>query len=112
MKSIVSFEDFQKIDLRIGKVTKAERKEGSENLLRLTVYFGDEIGERNILSGISQWYTPDDILKKKFIFTVNLKPMQMMGEESQGMIVCAVKEDGAPIILPVNDNIPEGTVVR
>lgn len=112
IKPIISFSDFQKLDLRIGKIAKAERKEGSKNLLRLKVYFGSEVGERSILTGIAQWYTPDDILDKKFIFITNLESRKIMDEESQGMILCAVKDDGSAIVLPIDDKIQEGTIIR
>ena len=112
MKDPVSYEDFSKIEFRVGKVAKAENKEGSENLIRLTVYFGEVIGQRNILSGVAKRYKPEDLEGKKFIFIVNLEPKKMMGEESQGMMFCAVDDDGTPVMIPVSKKIKEGTVVR
>lgn len=107
----ISFPDFQKIDFRIGKVVKAERLAGSDNLIRLKVHFGSEIGERQILAGIAKWYTPVKVKGKKFIFVVNLTPKKMMGEDSQGMILCADTGTQA-ILLPVSEKIPEGSIVR
>ena len=88
MKPLITFDDFSKLDLRVGKVIHCEKKEGSEKLLRLKVNFGEE-GERNILSGLAMWYQPEDLINKEFIFVINLEPRKIMGEESQGMILAA-----------------------
>lgn len=88
MKPIITYEDFAKLDIRVGEVIQCEEKEGSDKLLRLTVDFGEE-GTRNILSGIKKWYKPKDLIGKQFVFVFNLAPRKMMGEESQGMILAA-----------------------
>jgi methionyl-tRNA synthetase len=88
MKPIITYDDFAKLDLRVGEVINCEEKEGSDKLFRLTVDFGDE-GTRIILSGIKQWYKPTDLIGKQFVFVFNLAPRKMMGEESQGMILAA-----------------------
>ncbi|MBI2617727.1 hypothetical protein HYW55_06350 [Candidatus Gottesmanbacteria bacterium] len=111
VKDEVTVADFQKIDFRVGKVTTAEKLAGSDNLLRLNVDFGTEVGQRQILTGIAKWYTPTKLSGKKFVFVVNMSPKKMMGEESQGMILCADSGDKA-ILIPVNSKIPEGTIVR
>ena len=85
-----------KIDLRVGEVVDCVEKEGSEKLLRLTVNFGEE-GTRNILSGIKKFYKPEDLKGKQFIFVFNLQPRMMMGEESQGMILCTNDEKPRPL---------------
>ena len=108
MKEIISIDDFIKLDLRVGLVEQCERKEGSEKLLRLTVDFGEE-GKRNILSGIAQWYTPEDLVGKQFIFVFNLQPRKMMGEESQGMILAAEGEKPLPL-KPSEDTKPGATI--
>jgi len=110
VKNTIQFEDFAKLDLRVGEVINAQKKEGSDKLLRLTVDFGVG-GQRTILSGIAPWYTPSQVLGKKFIFVVNLAPRKMMGEESQGMIICADTE-GAAKLIPVSKGIPAGSIVR
>lgn len=87
MKPVITIDDFAKIDLRVGQVIACSEKEGSEKLLRLTVDFGEET--RTILSGIKQWYTPEDLIGKQFIFVYNLQPRKMMDEMSEGMILAA-----------------------
>lgn len=97
MKPIVTIEDFAKLDLRVGKVVECIDVEKSERLLRLTVDFGEE-GTRTIFSGIKQWYTPDDLKDKQFIFIINLEPRRMMNEFSEGMLLAADGEKPLPLI--------------
>jgi methionyl-tRNA synthetase len=111
VKDAVSFPDFQKMDLRVGKVVKAEAVEGSRNLVRMNVDLGSDYGVRKILAGIGEWYKAEDVKRKKFIFVANLAPKQMMKEMSEGMILC-VDIDGKAVIIPVNKKIPEGSIVR
>lgn len=109
MKSTITFEEFAKMDLRIGKVESCEEKEGSDKLLRLTVDFGEE-GKRNILTGIKQWYQPEDLVKKQFLFIINLEPRKIMGEFSEGMILAA--EGDKPMPLTPIEQVPDGATIR
>lgn len=111
MRDIVSFSDFQKLDLRVGKVIKAEAVEGSRNLVRMSADLGSDYGVRKILAGIGEWYKPKDVKGKKFIFVANLAPKQMMKEMSSGMILCADSDQKA-VVIPVDKKIPEGAIVR
>jgi methionyl-tRNA synthetase len=88
MKPYISYDEFSKMDLRVGLVLDCVRKEGSEKLYRLTVDFGEE-GTRNILTGLVPYFAPEDLQGKQYLFIINLQPRKMMGEESQGMILCA-----------------------
>lgn len=97
MKPNITFDDFSKLDLRIGEVVECERKEKSDKLLRLTVDFGEE-GRRIILSGIYPAFNPEDIKGKQFVFIINLEPRKIMGEESQGMLLCADDEKPIPLV--------------
>jgi len=112
MSDTITFEDFKKIDFRVGKVLKAENIEGAETLIRLTVDFGEH-GKRTILSGIKKWYTPKDLKGKIFAFVFNLEPKKMMGEESQGMIMAAETDDGEECVLlaPI-DKIAPGSKIH
>lgn len=109
MKPIISYENFGKLDLRIGTVVKCDKKEGSDKLLRLTVDFG-EIGEKNILSGIGTWYKPEDLIEKQFVFIINLEPRNLMGELSEGMILAADGEKPEP--LTISNQVLNGTVIK
>ena len=110
MKQIISFEDFSKLDIRVGTVTECVEKEGSDKLLRLTVDFGDE-GSRNILSGIKQWYSSSDLKNKQFVFIINLEPRIIMGEESQGMLLAADGKNGKPQPLKPKSKTPNGSKI-
>ncbi len=108
----VSFEDFKKIDFRVGRVVKAENIDGAETLIRLKVDFGD-LGERVVLSGIRKWYQPKDLEGKDYVFVFNLEPKRLMGEESQGMIMAAESKSGEDCVLLIPDkNIAPGTWVH
>jgi methionyl-tRNA synthetase len=96
MKPYVSYEEFSKMDLRVGLITECVRKEGSEKLYRLTVDFGED-GMRTILSGLVPYFKPEELLGKQYLFILNLQPRKMMGEESQGMILCAEGKKPYPL---------------
>ncbi len=105
----ISFEDFQKIELRIGKITSAEKVEKSDKLLKLEVDFGEE--KRQVISGIAKEYSPEDLIGKSFVFVTNLEPRSIMGQESQAMIIAADVEGKAVLIEPVKET-PAGTKLR
>jgi|DewCreStandDraft_4_1066084.scaffolds.fasta_scaffold00426_73 methionine--tRNA ligase beta chain len=111
MRESVSFSDFLKLDLRIGKVLEVERLVGSDNLLKMKVDLGREYGIKQILAGLAKKYKPQQLKGKKFIFVANLAPKKMMEEVSNGMILCA-DFDGTISIIPVSKKIIEGAVVR
>lgn len=110
-KDTISLSDFQKGDLRVGKVLEASPIEGSVNLLRLKVDLGYDYGIRQIVSGIARWYKPNQLKNKKFIFVANLEEKKLMGNESQGMIVAA-DFDHSAVLIKVDKKIPEGTILR
>jgi len=109
LKSEVTIDDFGKLDIRVGKVTAAEKMEKSNKLLKLTVNSG--LDTRTILSGIAQHYTPEEMVGKSVVFIANLAPRKMMGLESQGMILTASDGDGKVRLLqPAGDVEPGGTI--
>lgn len=105
----LSFEDFRKIELRIGKIVSAEKVEKSDKLLKLKVDFGQE--SRQIVSGIAKEYSTEDLVGKSFVFITNLEPRSIMGQESQGMILAADLEGEAVLLQPMKE-IPAGTTIR
>jgi methionyl-tRNA synthetase len=109
LKSEIVFDDFSKLDIRIGKVIAAERMEKSNKLLKLTIESG--VDTRTILSGIAQHYTPEEMMGKSVTFIANLAPRKMMGIMSQGMILMAEDKEGKlRLVLPDNDVEPVSTV--
>lgn len=111
MKEEISYDDFSKLDLRVGKVVAASEPEWSEKLIRYEVDFGDEIGKRVMFSGIRAWYKPEDLVGKKYVFVVNMAYKKMGPEESQGMMIMADGDDG-PVLIEIDDKVAVGTVVR
>ncbi|MGE5330050.1 MAG: methionine--tRNA ligase [Deltaproteobacteria bacterium] len=87
----ITIDDFAKIDLRIAKVLRAEKVEGADKLLKLTVDAGD--GERTVVSGIAKHYLAEDMVGKNVILVANLKPVKLRGIESHGMILAASNEE-------------------
>ena len=106
--SIISFEEFKKLDLRVGKVLSAEIVPGSDNLLNLQIDIGD--GKRQIIAGIAKFYGPKELVGKSLVVVVNLEPKKMMGIESQGMILCA-ESKGEPVCLVPLQEVPPGSPV-
>ena len=110
VKDIIPFDDFANVDLRVGLVEKAGTLENSEKLIRLTVDFGppeasqEKKIKKNVLTGLRQWYTPDDFKGGYFVFVLNLAPKEMAGEESEGMLLCVSGEEK-----PLPLRAPEGS---
>ena len=105
----ISFEDFQKLDLRIGKITEASQIPGSRNLIKMIVDFGME--KRQAVAGLLRWYKPEDLLGKKCVFILNLQKRMMMGVESQCMIFAADDEKGNIVVLQPEKDIAEGSKI-
>lgn len=101
----VNFDDFKKIDIRIGEILSVEKVENADNLLKLEVDFGEYI--RQIVSGIAKWYSPENLKGKKLPFIVNLESRKFKGIESQGMLM-AVDGEEQPILLEPTGNTKIG----
>lgn len=91
---VIEYDDFAKVDLRAGLIESAESVPKSSKLLRLQVDFG-ELGKRQVLAGIGKSYSPESLVGRTFVFVVNLKPREMMGLESHGMILAGAHPDGS-----------------
>lgn len=111
VKETVPFEDFQKLDIRVGIVKGCEKVRKSKKLLRFTL--DDGSGQpRTILSGIAQWYEPEKLMGKRVLFIANLAPRMIMGEESHGMILSAVNYDGNLSVTTTLDEVKGGSTVE
>lgn len=109
MKDIINFDDFVTMDIRIGKVLKAERIAKSNKLLKLLVDTG--LDKRVIVSGIAKDFTPEEVLGKQVTVLVNLAPRKIMGVESQGMILLAENHDGKLVFISPENKITNGSAV-
>ncbi|HEU4902472.1 MAG TPA: methionine--tRNA ligase subunit beta, partial [Flavisolibacter sp.] len=104
VKAEIVYEDFDKLDLRIGTILTAEKVQKADKLLKLEVDLGFE--KRTIVSGIAQHFTPEELLNKQVIVVANLAPRKMRGIESQGMILTA-EEPGGKLILVNPDSMAQ-----
>jgi len=99
MSDIIKYDDFKKVELRVGTIKKAEDIEGADKLLKLEVDLGKETGKRTICAGIKKYYKKEDLIGKQIVVVVNLEPRKMRGLESQGMLLAAVSDDESKVIL-------------
>jgi tRNA-binding EMAP/Myf-like protein len=129
----INFEDFSKLEIRIGKIISAEKVEGSDKLIKLWVDFGsnsekkevqgefipaesgdvieDERVIRQIIAGIGKIYVPEALIGKECPFAYNLAPRMLKGLESQGMILCP-SDNGNPVLLHPDKEIEPGSLVK
>jgi methionyl-tRNA synthetase len=105
--------DFMKVSLRVAEITAAEVVPKSKKLLKLQINLGAELGSRQIVSGIAQFYTPESLIGKRIIVVANLKPAQLMGVESNGMLLAGSSDDGSVLaIIEPDSSLPLGATVR
>ena len=107
----IGIDDFMKVELRVAEILVAERIPKADKLLRLEVDLGYE--RRQILSGIAQWYTPEELIGRRIVIVANLAPRKMRGLESHGMLLAASEgPDGKPILATFGESIALGARVR
>ena len=109
-KPAITIDDFKKIDLRIAKVILCERVPRSDKLLKLQVEVGTE--KRQILAGVAQHYSPEDLIGKSVVVVFNLQPAKLMGHESQGMLLAASDNDGRLTFITTSTDVSSGSVVK
>jgi methionyl-tRNA synthetase len=110
-EDLVDIDYFAKVKLRVARVEHAEAIPKSKKLLKLQLDLGP-LGKRQILAGVALHYTPESLIGKKIVVVANLKPAQLMGHESQGMLLAASSEDGSKLIIvnPGEEMDPGATV--
>ena len=106
----ITIDDFSKVELIVAKVLECEKVKRSKKLLKLQL--DDGRGGRQVVSGISDWYAPEDLIGKKVIVVANLKPVKLCGEMSNGMICAADMPDGSAGVIFPDQSIPVGSKVR
>ena len=105
---LISFNEFQKLDLRVGTIRNAESIPKSKKLVKLTVDIGED---RTVVAGIARHYSPEELVGKQVVIVANLEPAKLMGVESQGMILAAEDETGI-YVLTVDKEVKPGSKVR
>lgn len=110
MRIIITLEEFQKLDLRIGKIIKAEKVPNTKKLINLEVEIGR--GEtRQIVAGMGEYLKPENLTGKNIVVLVNIEPRKFMGLESKGMILAADLE-GKPILITPEEDVPPGIKIK
>ena len=107
----IKFEDFMKVEMRVGEVKSAERVPKTDRLLHLIVDIG-ESEPRSIVAGIAEAYEPESLIGRKVVIVANLKPRKMRGVESNGMIVAASVDGGKPVLAGFHEDVPAGASLR
>ena len=106
---VITFNDFKKLDIKIGKVLSAEKVEGSDKLIKVEIDLGVE--KRQIVAGMAEFFEPYHLIGKEVPVLTNLEPRTFKGIESQGMILAA-DVNGKPVLLHPEYEIPAGSIVR
>ena len=106
----ISFKEFQRLDMRIGKVFEAERIQGSRNLIKMLVDF--DVEKRQSVAGLYQHYKPEELVNKKFVFLMNLENKRFMGVESQCMILAAEDDEKNVILIKPEKDIKNGSSIK
>jgi methionine--tRNA ligase beta chain len=106
---MITFEDFKRLDIRIGRILLAEKVEGTDKLMKLEIDFRTE--KRQVVAGIAEFYQPDQLAGKEIPVLVNLEPRTIRGTESHGMILAADVE-GKAVLLHPEKEVPPGSVIR
>ena len=109
MTEEITFADFQKLDLRVGKIIEATAIENSKKLIKIMVDFGSE--KRQAVAGLLKYYKPEEMVGKKCVFLLNLQRRMLAGVESQCMILAAEDSAGNVTILVPEKEIPEGSKI-
>src|SRR5699024_2066267 len=99
-----------KVDMRVAEILKAEKVKKTDKLLKMQLDIGTE--KRQVISGIAQYYTPEEMVGKKVICVINLKPVKLRGEMSEGMILSGEDPDGNLSLASVDSSLPNGSVVK
>tara|TARA_B100000745_G_scaffold214407_1_gene142387 strand:- start:774 stop:1775 length:1002 start_codon:yes stop_codon:yes gene_type:complete len=105
-ENMITFEDFKKVDLRTAEIVQAEKVDGADRLLKIQVKMGADT--RQIVAGIAEYYKPDDLIGKKVILVANLKPVEIKGVESQGMLLAASDESSLTLVGLDDNDLPSG----
>ena len=107
---LISFNDFTKVKLRVGRVVEASDHPNADKLLVMKIDLGDE--QRQICAGLKGYYTPEELVGKNLVIVTNLAPRMMRGQQSQGMMLAAVTENQAQVVVLCPDqDVPPGCEV-
>ncbi len=102
----ISIDDFAKVELKTAEVLEVEKVEGADKLLKLQIKIGEE--NRQIVAGIAEHYSPEELVGKKIVVVANLKPAVIRGVESNGMLLAVSTKDSVILVTPEDTDVPSG----
>ena len=102
----ISIDDFSKVELKTAEVLEVEKVEGADKLLKLQIKVGEE--NRQIVAGIAEHYSPEELVGKKIVVVANLKPAVIRGVESNGMLLAVSTKDSVILVTPEDTDVPSG----
>ncbi|HLS06828.1 MAG TPA: methionine--tRNA ligase [Bacillota bacterium] len=106
----ITFDQFSQMDLRVAEVIQAEHVKGTDKLIKLQLDLGKE--KRQVVSGIAEYYTPDELIGKQVICVTNLKPVKLRGELSEGMVLSGEDDAGNLVLTTIAGSLPNGSIVK
>src|SRR5699024_8731525 len=106
----IVYDDFMKVDMRVAEILKAEKVKKTDKLIKMQLDIGTE--KRQVISGIAQYYSPEELVGRKVICVTNLKPVKLRGEKSEGMILSGEDPDGNLSLAKADESLPNGSVVK
>lgn len=106
---MVNFDDFKKLEIRIGRILTAEKVKDTDKLLRLEIDLGTE--KRQLVAGIAETYKPSQLIGREIPILTNLESRKIRGIESKGMIL-AIEANNRPVLLNPDEEVPPGSIVR
>jgi len=109
-RDMISFDEFQDLDIRIGSIEEVEEIEGADNLYKLKIDVGDET--KQSAAGLKNHYSPEDLKGRKVPVLVNLEPSELMGVKSECMILAATKDDDSPVLMDPEEDVETGSKVQ
>ncbi|MFH1035085.1 MAG: methionine--tRNA ligase [Pseudomonadota bacterium] len=107
----IEYDDFAKVDLKLGTVLQAEKVKGADRLLKLAIDLGEADGPRTVVAGIALHYAPEELVGRQVVVVANLKPVTLKGVQSRGMVLAAVGDDKVRVLSP-DTSLPPGSKVR
>ena len=108
MKPVITFDEYAKVEVRVGKIVSAFVPEGSAKLIQFEVDFGDE--KRTIFSGIKEWYNPEELVGVKTMWVTNIPPKKTPFGESQGMLFACDTAEGKPYVVRLEEEVELGSI--
>ena len=109
-EELITYEQFSKIHLRIGKVIRAEKVPGMKKIFKVTVDIGEE--QRDLAVGAALYYNPEELVGRAVVVCTNLEPKKICGIISNGMLLAADGPEGRPVFLTITENVSNGSLVH